>query len=86
MRTLTKSGGNPRKRRDAATGTIKPLEKRLDTIELKEELIKSDFQSVLRLIKLLSDVSNDFKTYHLALVDQLQDDEEAVSEQEVIVP
>ena len=47
-------------------------------------MTKSDIQSVLRLSKLLSDVSNDFKTYHYAIVDQLQNDEEAVSEQEVL--
>ena len=31
-------------------------------MELKEELTKSDIQSVLRMSKLLSDMSNDFKT------------------------
>ena len=47
-------------------------------------MTKNDIQSVLKLSKLLSDVSNDFKTYHFAIVDQLQDDKEAVSEQEVL--
>ena len=54
------------------------MEKRLDTLELKQEVTKSDIQSVLRLRKLLSDVSNEFKTYHFTIVDQLQDDEEAM--------
>ena len=67
-----------------ASGVIKLLEKRLDTLELKQDLTKNDLQSVLRLSKLLSDVSNDFKMYHLKIVDQLQDDEEAASEQEVL--
>ena len=61
---LSKSGStcNPQRRLDAATGTIKLLEKRIDTMEIKEELTKSDIQSVLRMSKLLSDMSNDFKT------------------------
>ena len=54
------------------------MEKRLDTLELKQEVTKSDIQSVFTLRKLLSDVSNEFKTYHLAIVNQLQDDEEAM--------
>ena len=53
-------------------------------LELKQELTKSDIQSVLRLSKLLSDLSNNFKTYHFTVVNQLQDNEEVVSEQEVL--
>ena len=34
--------------------------------------------------KLLSEVSNDFKTYQFTIVDQHQDEEEAVSKQEVL--
>ena len=74
---LTRSEGNLRRRGDAATQTIKLLERRLDTLELKQELTENDILSVLRLSKLFSDVSNDFKTYHFAIVDQLQDDKEA---------
>ena len=81
---LTRSGGNPRRRRDAAAGTIKLLEKRLETMEIKEELTKSDIQSVVRVSKLLGDVSNDFKTYHFAIVDQLENDEDAEAEQETL--
>ena len=33
---------------------------------------------------MLSDVSNDFKSYHFAIVDQLNNDEEAVSKQQVL--
>ena len=53
-------------------------------MELKQELTKNDIQSVFRLSKLLRDVSNDLKTYHFAIVDQLQNDEEVVPEQEVL--
>ena len=55
--------------------------KRLDTMELKEELTKSDIQSDLRMCKLFSDVSNEFKTYHFAIVDQLDIDDVVNSEQ-----
>ena len=68
---LTISGSNPWRCPDAATGTIKLMQRRMDTLELKEELTKSDIQSVLRMSTLLSDMSNDFKTYHFAIVDQL---------------
>ena len=53
-------------------------------MELKEELTKSDIQSVHRISKLLSDVSNEFKTYHFAIVDQLDNYEVADSEQEAL--
>ena len=54
-------------------------------MELKKEFTKSDIQSVnvLRMSKLLNDVSNDFNTYHFATMDQLQNDEETDSEQVV---
>ena len=74
---LTRAGGsNPRRRRDTAAGTIKPLEKRIDTMEIKEELTNADFQLILRTSKLLDDVSNDFKEYHFAIIDQLENDED----------
>ena len=53
-------------------------------MELKEELTKSDIQSVHRISKLLSDVSNEFKTYRFAIVDQLDNYEVADSEQEAL--
>ena len=56
--------------------------KRLDR-EPKEEMTRSDIQSVLRLSKLL-DVSNGLKIYHLAIVDQLNGEEEAESEERVL--
>ena len=54
--------------------------------EHKEKMTTSEIQSVLRWSKLLSEihVSNDFKIYHLAMVDQLDDDDEVESEQRVL--
>ena len=46
-----------------AIRTVQLLEGRLDTMELKEEMTKSNIQSFLSLSELLTDVSNDFKTY-----------------------
>ena len=60
------------------TGTIKLLEKRLDTLEHKQELTQNDIHSVFRLTKLLTDMCNDFKACHFAIVNQLLDDEETV--------
>ena len=50
-------------------------------MEIREDLTKGDMQSILRMSKLLSDVSNDFTTYHFIIVDQLESDEEVESGQ-----
>ena len=84
MAAMLTRGSNPKKRRNAAAGTINLLEKRLATMELKEELTKGDIQSILRMSKLLSDVSNDFKTYHFAIVDQLEEEEDEDAEQLIL--
>ena len=78
------TGANPRRRREAAAGTIDLLEKRIGFLEVKEELTKSDKQSILRTSKLLADLSNDFKSYHAAIVDRLESDAEAIAEQAVL--
>ena len=67
-----------------ATGTIKLLKQRVGTMEIKEELTKADMQPILGMSKLLSDMSNDFKTYHFTIMDQLENDEEAEAEQWVL--
>ena len=41
-------------------------------MEIKEQLTKGDMHSLLSMSKLLSEVSNDFKTYHFTVVDQLE--------------
>ena len=53
-------------------------------MEIKKELTKSGMKSILRMSKLLSDVSNDFKTCHFAILDQLESDEDAEIEQETL--
>ena len=53
-------------------------------MELKEELTKGDIQSIMRMSKLLNDVSNDFKIYHFAIVDQLEGVAEEAKEQEIL--
>ena len=50
-------------------------------MEIKEGLTKGNIQSILRMSKLLSDVSNDFKACPFAIVDQLEKEEEAEAEQ-----
>ena len=64
-----------------ATGTIKLLEQRVVMMEVKEKLTKGDMQSTLRMSKLLSDMSNDFKTNYFAIVDQLDNEEQVETEQ-----
>ena len=80
MEAMLTCGSNPKKRQNAAAGTINLLEKRIGTMELKEGLTKGDTQSILRMSKLLSDVSNDFRVYNFAIVDQLEGEAEEVAE------
>ena len=66
----------------------KLLQKRLAThctMELKEKYTNSDVQSFLGMSKLHvpQNVNNDFRTFHFVIVDQLDDDEEAETQQEV---
>ena len=68
---LTRAGGrNPRGGAEMRLpGQLSSSKKRIDTMEIKEELTKDDIQSILRASKLLSDVSNDLKGCHFAVVD-----------------
>ena len=75
---------NPRRFRDVAAGNISSLKKRIPTMEITVELTNADVQSLLRTSKLLGDVSNDFKEYHYAIVDQLENDEDTELEQDTI--
>ena len=84
MASMLTRGSNQKKRRNAAAWTINLPEKRIGTMELKAGLTKVDIQSILRMSKLLSDVSNDFKMYHFAFVDQLEGEAEEVAEQEIL--
>ena len=72
---LNRSRSNKQKSGDVATRTIKLMEERLDTMEIEKQLTKSNIESVCR-------VSNDIKSYHLAKVDQLENDEEVELENE----
>ena len=47
-------------------------------------MTKCDIQSILRTRKLLSDVSNDFKTYHYAIVNQIENQVDPEAEQETL--
>ena len=78
----TRSG--PRRRRDAASGTVKILERRTAKLESKEELTKADTQSALRMSKLLGDVSADFKNYHFAIVEPIGNEDDAKAEQGIL--
>ena len=59
-------------------------EKKIDTIEIEEELAKGDIQSILRMSKLVSDVSNEFKTYHYVIVNQIENQVDQEAEQETL--
>ena len=52
-------------------------------MELKEKLTRRDVQSILRMSE-LSDVCNNFKMYHFAIVDQLEEDMEGAADQEIL--
>ena len=71
------AGAGVRRRRDAATGTLELLERRTELLELKENLTEDDRQSALSMSGLLGNVTADFKQFHFALVDSMEDDDEA---------
>ena len=81
---LTRLGARVHRRRDAAIGTIQLLERRTAVLELKEPLTEDDRQSAMRMNGLLSNVTTDFKNYHFALIDSLENEEEAKAEQEIL--
>ena len=54
-------------------------------MELKKELTKGDIQSVLRMSKLLGDLSNDFKLYHYAIVDKLEGEAEEAADRSLLM-
>ena len=59
---ITRSGASVRRRREAAIGTIRLLERRTGAlVEGKERLTDDDRRSALRMSKLLGDVNADFK-------------------------
>ena len=81
---LTRSGSGIRRRRDAAIGTIELLKCRTTALEFKESLTEDDRQSAPRMNGLLSSVTVDFKNYHFTLIDSIENDDEAKSEQVVL--
>ena len=81
---ITRSGTRAQRRREAANGTVKLLEQRTEALEAKEWLMDDDKRSALRMSKLLGDVSADFKNYHFAIVDTLENEDDVKAEQEVL--
>ena len=77
-------GMNVRRRRDASRESIHMLEQRIMLLEVKGELTESDRQSALRMSKMINDVTSDFKTYHFSIVDQIEEEEEAKAEQDIL--
>ena len=70
-------GMNTRRRRDLSRESIYMLEQRIMVLEVKGDLTENDRQSALRMSKMINDVSTEFKAYHFAIVDQIEDEEEA---------
>ena len=78
-------GMNVRCRRsDASRESILVLEHRIMLLKVKGELTESDRQSALRMSKMINDVTTDFKTYHFSIVDQIEEEEEAKVEQDIL--
>ena len=77
-------GMNVRRRRDASGESILILGHRIMLLEVKGELTESDRQSALRISKIINDVTTDFKTYHSSIVEQIEEEEEAKVEQDIL--
>ena len=81
---IARSRASGRRRREAANGTIELLERRTEVLEARERLNNDDRRSALRMSKLLGDVCDDFKNYHFAIVDALENEDDVKAEQEVL--
>ena len=55
----------------------------MGALEIKEKLTEADKQSALRMSKLLSDVSADFKNYHFTILDEIENEEDVEAEQHI---
>ena len=67
-------GMNPRRCRVASRESVIMLEQRIMLLEMKSEFSENDRQSALRMNKMISDVTVDFKVYHFSIVDQITDE------------
>ena len=70
---LNRSGASISTCREAATETIELFKHRTAVFEHKESFTKNDRQSVMRMNRLLSSATMDFKNYHFTLIDSIED-------------
>ena len=61
---------NPHRRRGASHESVIMLEQRTMLLEMKNELSENDRKSALRMGKMISDVTADFKAYYFSIVHQ----------------
>ena len=72
----TRSGTfNPRVRRSVPRAIVNRLERKIVALEGKELLTEKDQQSVPKTRKKLEDAAADYRTYHFAVIDQIEEEE-----------
>ena len=73
----TRSGSlNARVRRGVVRASVTRIDRKISTLEEKEELIEKDRQSVPRTLKKLGELKAEFKTYHYAVVEQIEEEQD----------
>ena len=74
---------NPRARRGVVRGSVTRLEDKVAKLEKKETLTDKDRQSIVRALKRLQELNEEFKTYHYSIVELMAEEEdEALAEEQ----
>ena len=73
-----------RRRRGAVHASITKLTDRVKHLEQKADLSASEVLAARRSVEKLKELNDDFKRYHFAIVDLIEDEDEAEAEQAVL--
>ena len=75
---------NPRVRREVVHSSVTCLETKIPGWEAKETLTEKDRQSIVRTLKRLQELNQEFIRYHYSIVELLEDAEVLAEEQAVL--
>ena len=75
---------NPRARRGVVRASVTRLETKVAAWEDKETLTDKDRQSIVRTLKRLQELNEEFKRYHYSIVELMEDTEVIAEEQKVL--
>ena len=75
---------NARSHRGMTCGNITCLEAKISKLEEKETLTEKERQSVSKMVKRLEALNLEFKTYHCAILDQIEEQQKLAEEQVIL--